>query len=151
MLPLLFLVSALSTGIMAIVLVASLTRGVHGEPITVLARIDVLLIVLEMFILGFYLHGTHRLPESRASAELVLTGDVAPLFWWGVAFLGLIIPLLLDLLGTYALHGAGTTTVELVASISGITGGLFLRQVVLSGGSHAPLRAGRFEIGLPIV
>jgi len=24
-----------------------------------------------------------------------------------------------------------------------------LRQVVVSGGIHAPLRAGRFEIGLP--
>jgi len=151
MLPLLFLVSALSTGIMAVVLMASLAGGTYAEPIHSLARIDILLIILEMFVLGFYLQGTHRVPESRASAELVLTGTVAPLFWWGVAVLGLIAPLLLDLFGVSAAGGAGARTFAVLASICGITGGLFLRQVVLSGGIHAPLRAGRFEIALPIV
>ena len=38
-----------------------------------------------------------------------------------------------------------------LASICGIVGGLILRQVVLAGGIHAPLRAGRFEIALPNV
>jgi hypothetical protein len=35
--------------------------------------------------------------------------------------------------------------------VCGIIGGLILRQVVLAGGIHAPLKAGRFEIALPIV
>jgi len=151
MLPLLFLVSALSTGIMAVVLIASLVGGTYAEPIHSLAKMDILLIILEMFVLGFYLQGTHRVPESRASAELVLTGAVAPLFWWGVAVLGLIAPLLLDLFGVSAAAGAGARSFAVLASICGITGGLFLRQVVLSGGIHAPLRAGRFEVALPIV
>ena len=150
MLPLLFLVSALSTGIMAVVLIASL-GGENEGPIHSLARCDIGLIILEMFVLAFFLQGTHRVPESRASAQLVLTGAVAPLFWWGVAVLGLTAPLLLDLLGTYTLEGGGAKAVAVLASICGIIGGLFLRQVVLSGGIHAPLRAGRFEIALPIV
>jgi len=140
MVPLLFLVSALSTGIMAVVLIASLAGGTHDEPIHSLARIDMVLIILEMFVLTFYLQGTHRVPESRESARLLLTGAVAPLFWLGVAVLGLIAPLVFDLLD-----------VAIAASICGIVGGLLLRQVVLKGGVHAPLRAGRFEIGLPAV
>ena len=151
LLPLLFLVSALSTGIMAVVVIASLAGGTHAEPIHFLAKLDIMLIILEMFVLVFYLQGTHRVPESRASAQLVLTGSVAPLFWWGVAVLGLTAPLLLELLSVGALDGGGSVAVALLASLCGITGGLFLRQVVLSGGIHAPLRAGRFEIGLPIV
>ncbi len=140
MLPLLFLVSALSTGMMAVILIAVLAGQPHDGPIAQLARADVLLIVLEMFVLAFYLQATHRTPESRASAELVLRGPIAPLFWWGVALLGLIAPLVFDMLD-----------VAMLASVCGIIGGLCLRQVVLSGGIHAPLRAGRFEIGLPIV
>jgi formate-dependent nitrite reductase membrane component NrfD len=151
MLPLLFLVSALSTGIMAVILIASFAGGAYAEPIHTLARFDILLIILEMFVLGFYLQGTHRVPESRASAELVLTGEVAPLFWWGVAVLGLSVPLILDLLGVFALQGGTAVAAAILASVCGITGGLFLRQVVVAGGIHAPLRAGRFEIALPIV
>jgi len=140
MVPLLFLVSAMSTGIMAIILIGSMGSEALAGPLHTLAQIDIAIIVLEMFVLLFYLQGTHRVPESRASAQLVLIGSVAPLFWLGVAVLGLIAPLVLDLLDVSAL-----------AAICGIIGGLCLRQVVLAGGIHAPLKAGRFEIALPIV
>lgn len=151
MLPLLFLVSALSTGVMAVVLIASFAGTTHAGVIHTLAGIDILLIILEVFVLGFFFQATHRVPEGRASAQLVLTGAAAPLFWWGVALLGLLAPLALDLLGRFALAGGWAVTFSLVASLCGIAGGLFLRQVVLTGGIHAPLRAGRFEIALPIV
>jgi formate-dependent nitrite reductase membrane component NrfD len=150
MLPLLFLVSALSTGMMAVILIASIGGG-QAEAVHALARTDVLIIVLEMFVLAFFLHGTHRVPESRASAQLVLMGSVAPLFWWGVVLLGLTAPLVLDLIGLYALEGRAAITASLLGAVCGIIGGLILRQVVLAGGIHAPLKAGRFEIALPIV
>ena len=151
LLPMLFLVSALSTGVMAVTLIASIAAWSHAGPIHALARADILLIILEMFVLGFYLQGTHRVPESRASAELVLKGPVAPMFWWGVVILGLITPLVFELLGVFVVGGEATRAVAIVASVCGIAGGMFLRLVVLSGGIHAPLRAGRFEIALPIV
>jgi polysulfide reductase chain C len=150
MLPLLFLVSALSTGMMAVVLIGTVGQ-VSTELLHILAKVDLVVIVLEIFVLTFYLHGTHRVPESRASAELVLIGQVAPLFWWGVALLGLIAPLTLDLIGVYALEAGAAATTGLLAAVSGIIGGLILRQVVLKGGIHAPLKAGRFEIALPNV
>lgn len=146
MLPLLFLVSALSTGFMAVITLSSLA-GVISERLVGLEKLDLLLIILEIFVLIFYLQATHRVSESRASAKLVLCGSVAPLFWFGVAIIGLILPLTLNLIGVFALTDSSALLV-LLASISGIIGGLILRQVILSGGIHAPLKSGRFEYGL---
>lgn len=147
MLPLLFLVSALSTGFMAVILSSSVI-GVLEERLVLLERIDIVLLVLEIFIIAFYLQATHRVSESRASAKLVLSGSVAPLFWFGVALLGLLLPLLFDLVGVLALSGTSGHIFILFASTFGIIGGLILRQVVLKGGIHAPLKSGRFEYGL---
>lgn len=147
MLPLLFLVSALSTGVMAVIIGATLGGAAEG-PILALGKADILLIVAEIFVIIFYLQATHRLPESRASAKLVLAESVAPLFWIGVAGLGLIVPLVLEIAGAFALVGGGAEIVAIVASVSGVVGGLLLRQVVLAGGIHAPLKAGRFEYAL---
>ena len=60
-------------------------------------------------------------------------------------------PLVLDLLSEYALEGGGAVAAAFVASLCGIIGDLCLREVVLAGGIHAPLKAGRFEVALPIV
>ena len=150
LLPVLFFVSALSTGIMAVVLI-SVLGGVHSGAVVTLARIDILLLLLEIFVVAMYFQATHRVPEARESARIVLAGSVAPLFWFGFVLLGLAIPLVLELVGVYSLHGSGAGVAALIGSISGIIGGLILRQVVLSGGVHAPLKVGRFEFGLPIV
>ncbi|MCK4412348.1 MAG: polysulfide reductase NrfD [Candidatus Eisenbacteria sp.] len=151
LLPVLFFISAASTGVMAVILTASLMGVPHSGAITTLARADIILLILEVFAVAMYFQATHRVPEGRESARLVLRGQVAPLFWLGFALLGLVIPLALEVVGVFALHDGGAATAAIVASISGIIGGLILRQVVLSGGIHAPLRAGRFEFGLPII
>ncbi|MFH0915739.1 MAG: NrfD/PsrC family molybdoenzyme membrane anchor subunit [bacterium] len=149
--PVMFLVSALSTGAMAVILAATIGGLDHSGPISRLARFDIILLVFEAVVVMMYLQATHRVPESRESAKLVLTGRIAPLFWLGVAGCGLIVPLVLELLGVYALNGSGGEVVTIIATFSGLFGGLCLRQVVLSGGVQAPLRASRFEFGLPNV
>ena len=143
-LPALFLVSALSTGVMAIVLIGMMA-GVDEKAIATLEKLDVVLIVAEILVLGFFLQGTHRLTESRASAKMVLCGEVAPMFWFGVALLGLLIPLGLTVLGAANPEATASQAAAILASLCGLTGGLFLRQVILAGGIHAPLKAGRFE------
>jgi formate-dependent nitrite reductase membrane component NrfD len=147
MLPLLFLISALSTGIMAVILSSSVAGGVK-EGLTVFEKLDIILIILEIFVIALYLQATHRVYESRASAKLVLSGSVAPLFWLGVAIAGLLLPLTLELIGVFSLSGSDGHITVVIASIFGIIGGLILRQVILSGGIHAPLKSGRFEYGL---
>ena len=151
MLPVLFFVSALLTGMMAVALLSLLGGGAFAGPVAKLQQIIALLLVLKAVVLIFYLQSTHRVPESRASAKLVLTGTVAPLFWIGVAVIGVGIPLGLGFLDLFGIYGGGTAVIAVLASLCGLAGGLFLRQVILAGGIHAPLRAGRFEIALPIV
>lgn len=146
-LPALFLVSALSTGVMAVALIGSMA-GVHKDAMTVLEKLDIVLIVLEMLVLGFFLQATHRVTESRASAKLVLCGSVAPAFWFGVVLLGLLIPLALSALGVANPDGAAAQLAVILASLCGLVGGLLLRRVILSSGIHAPLKAGRFEYTL---
>jgi polysulfide reductase chain C len=142
MLPLLFLVSALSTGFMATILFSSM-RGVEHDQLAILSRVDMLMIILEMFVVSFFLQATHRLQESRASAELVLRGAASGMFWFGVVILGLLLPLILEMIG------GGAQWAAILAPICGIIGGLLLRKVVLAGGIHAPLMAGRFEFAIP--
>lgn len=149
--PVLFLLSALSTGIMATMFVATLGSGDHSGPVSSLARVDIVLLIVEIVVVAMYLQATHRVPESREAARLVLSGAVAPLFWIGVAVLGLAVPLALELLGVYALDGSAVETATIIAAISGMIGGWCLRQTVLLGGIHAPLRAGRFEFAIPNV
>jgi len=142
LLPLLFLVSALSTGCMGIALIATLAGAGYGE-IEQIVKIDMLLIVLELIVLGFYMQGSHRVEESRASAQMVMAGELAVMFWFGVVVIGLMVPLFLDLV-----VGEAAWTVA-IGSGCGIIGGLLLRKVVLAGGIYAPLKAGRFEFALP--
>jgi len=137
LLPILFFVSALSTGIMAVVLAGVIT-GVDQERLLALGRVDILVIVVEGLVLAAYLHGSYRLPNSRMSAEHLLRGEAAGMFWGGVGVCGLLIPLVFEALGV---HGVGAVA----ASILGLVGGLCLRYVVLAGGAMYPMSAAGFE------
>jgi formate-dependent nitrite reductase membrane component NrfD len=137
MLPVLFFMSALSTGVMAVILVGVIA-GVDEAQLMVLARVDIILIAVEAFVLAAYLHGSYRTPNTRPSAEHVLKGEAAPIFWFGVAVCGLLIPLVIDAVG---LHGVPVA----FASILGLMGGLCLRYIVLAGGAMYTMSAAGFE------
>ncbi len=137
LLPILFFVSALSTGIMATILGSSLlfqdSDLVHG-----LARFDILLLVMEIVILSAFLHGAHRLPSSQHSAKEVLFGGLSRFFWMGVALCGILIPLLIDAI----FHN---NFMAIVAALFGLAGGLILRYVVLKAGAMPPMDAAGFS------
>jgi polysulfide reductase chain C len=137
LLPVLFFVSAVSTGVMAIMIIAQ-SMGVEAGLLAMLTNIDAVLIVFEIFVLIVYLYNAYRTLESRPSALRILKGPVASSFWFGVVVCGLAIPLVLELLG---LHGAGLT----VGALLGLIGGLCLRYTVLAGGIFTPIIAAGFE------
>ncbi len=137
LLPILFFMSAISNGVMAVILVGVIAGAEEAHLLT-LGRVDILLIVVEALVLAAYLHGSHRLPGSRMSAEHLLKGEAAAMFWIGVGVSGLLIPLVLDAIG---LHGAGAA----LASVLGLIGGLCLRYVVLAGGAVYPMAVAGFE------
>ncbi len=137
LLPVLFFISAMSTGIMAIILIAQ-GVSVPGAQLSLLANIDVAVLVFEAFVLMVYLYNAHRTVESKFSAQRILTGAVAPYFWLGVVACGLILPLILELQGGHGIPAA-------IAALSGLFGGLCLRYTVLAGGTLGPMKSAGFE------
>ena len=137
LLPVLFFVSAVSTGIMAIILIGPFFE-VEGAQLALLAKIDSVALILEMFVVVVFLYNAYRTIESRYSAKRILAGAVAPGFWLGVVACGLVIPFLLEVFG-------GEGTAAGIATVLGLFGGLCLRYVILTGGALDPLTAAGFE------
>jgi polysulfide reductase chain C len=134
LLPVLFFVSAISTGIMGIVLIGHY-QGLEKNQLLRLAHIDAAVLLFEMFVLTVFLYNAYRTIESRFSAKRILS---APLFWLGVVVCGLLLPFFTELLSRNEL-AAG------LAAILGLFGGLCLRYTILAGGALDPLTAAGFE------
>ncbi len=133
-LPLLFLVSALSTGSMAIIL-STLGSGLLTHDATALKVLMVgeqILVVIEGIVLYLYLSRRYRASEQgKDSVRLLLFGEKKFIFWGGIVLLGFIFPFLLESIAAFS-HG----NVWLIFS-SGVIllcGGFFLRLGVLSAG-----------------
>jgi polysulfide reductase chain C len=137
LLPVLFFVSALSTGIMAIILIGHFL-GAEGSQLALLANIDAVILIFEMFVLVMFLYNAYRTIESRFSAKRILSGPVASAFWLGVVACGLVIPFFLESL-------AGHGSAAILAAVLGLFGGLCLRYAVLAGGMLDPMVASGFE------
>jgi formate-dependent nitrite reductase membrane component NrfD len=137
LLPVLFFVSAISTGIMAIILVGHRVE-VERPQLSLLANIDAVILVFEIFLLIMFLYNAYRTIETRFSAKRILAGAVAPAFWLGVVACGLLIPFLLELLN-------GEGFIAVLAAALGLFGGLCLRYAILAGGTLDPITASGFE------
>ena len=134
-LPLLFLVSGLSTGIFALIFFLLLSGLPVDEEIGLLSRIDLFLILFEGLILFFYLHGMHEVTAARASVRRLIQEDLSSAFWGGVIGLGLLIPFLIEV------FLAERVFAIVMACLCGLLGGIFVRYVVVNGAVKAPLNA----------
>jgi formate-dependent nitrite reductase membrane component NrfD len=98
----LFLVSAISTGAAAVLLIAALRRPKAGhdylhEERHFLVSLDVMLILVEIFIVTpFFLHQALSTWSSSSSLRILLGGPYTLLFWLVFALLGLLIPLAIE-------------------------------------------------------
>jgi len=137
LLPVLFFVSAMSTGIMAIILIGGF-MGVGETQLALLANIDAVILVFEMFVVAVFMYNAYRTLESRFSAKRILSGPVSTAFWLGVIACGLVIPFFLELFGG---HGVAAG----LAAVLGLFGGLCLRYTILAGGIISPIEAAGFE------
>jgi polysulfide reductase chain C len=150
-LPMLFLVSATSTGIGAVVAGLAVYHARRSgeeqknilDSIRMLGKWDVGLIALELIVLFFYLAVASTIsPTSSEAVQLLAYGSLAPLFWGGLIVAGLLIPLAVEASSIIREKAVAAATLVLSAAISGILvlmGGLVLRYSVLSAGiSLAP-------------
>ena len=149
LLPMVFLLNALYSGVMATIFLAALFAPDSADQLRFLAGYGISLAIILMFAMAFYLWGNHRVPEGRAAMEMVLTGQYAGMFWGGVMIVGLVIPIVLELVNFNM--GGGNVALHVISGIAALIGMLLLRQVILACGVYAKLRATRFEYVLPHV
>jgi formate-dependent nitrite reductase membrane component NrfD len=132
-LPLLFIVSALSTG-MAILLVIGVFSTVGLEKVaSVTAAADIFCIIAELIILGLYLEIVRQGGTTGVESVRLLLN---PLFLICVVGLGLVIPIGLLV---YAQAGGDMPVLPVLSSIVVLIGGWFLRYSILKAGVHLPL------------
>jgi formate-dependent nitrite reductase membrane component NrfD len=94
----LFLMSAISSGVAIVLLIASFLRShhLHAER-HFLVSFDAMLIVLEiLMIIPFFLHQSLSTWSASDSLNLVMGGPFTLAFWGGVVMLGLLIPLAIE-------------------------------------------------------
>lgn len=145
LLPVLFLVSAFSTGLSlyGFVAVPRLLRLKEEEErkrlssvCHALAYTDGLVMIFELFLLFVWiLFAFYGPPAAKASAEMLVYGELSPLFLGGLVVLGLIVPILL--IFGYEIRGGASTTkiyVTMLCATLVLIGGLILRYVVLEAG-----------------
>jgi formate-dependent nitrite reductase membrane component NrfD len=134
LLPLLFLVSALSTGSMAIIL-STLGAGLFFHAAGVLKVLiggEQILAVMEGIVLYLYLSGRYRAAEQgKDSVRLLLFGEKKLIFWGGIVLLGLVFPILLENIASFF---PGNRVLIFVSGLTLLCGGFFLRLGVLSAG-----------------
>lgn len=132
-LGLLFLVSATSTGIAALMLVLA-WRKEDFQVIQKLAKADAMVIVLEIVV--FILLLVTLRSASPVAAAVIVSGNFALLFWLGVFACGLLIPLVVELYNMFSpkLHAKNDFAVPVVASALILIGGFLLRYVLLYAG-----------------
>lgn len=145
-LPLLFLVSALSTGMGAILVILGAQRFIappskeEAEQVIasghLLSRADIPLVVVELLVLFFLLFVMSGSTSVAAqSARYLVAGGFAAAFWVGLVVVGLVVPIVLEV---WALRGKGTSIAAL-AGLCLMIGGIILRYAVLSAGASVSI------------
>ncbi|HYA89905.1 MAG TPA: NrfD/PsrC family molybdoenzyme membrane anchor subunit [Thermodesulfobacteriota bacterium] len=134
LLPLLFLVSGLSTGSMAIIL-STLGTGLFSHnalPLKVLMGGEQVLVVIEAIILYLFLSRRYWAAEQgKDSVHLLVFGEMKMIFWGGVVFLGFIFPVILENIASFF---PGNVVLIFVTGTLLLGGGFFLRLGILRAG-----------------
>ena len=142
LMPLLFLVSAIVSGIALIILVYSIkerffskTKSINRDLVFSMGKLLAWAIVFDLFLVScdlIVLSISHA--DAQAVAHLLLFGKFSFLFLGVENFLGKIVPLFLLLIPRFR-----TLTTVIIASILVVIGIFFMRYVVVLGGEFIPL------------
>ncbi len=156
----LFFLSSLSCGIALANVSAIISRAFSdfGSVIRRFAVVDIITIILEMASLamlmcgiGMDLHGspdglTRTALAAFDSFNMLISGDTSGLFWVGIVGIGLIMPLVLNVITLYISSGTANPATSisrmyilLVSSLAVLSGGAMLRYVFTIAAFHPML------------
>jgi polysulfide reductase chain C len=144
LLPVLFLVSAVSTGIGGVFFITPVVQSVLGiassktaEYLAHLESVDMILIIVEAIAVYVYLILVFdRAPEA---AGLLLKGKLSGLFWGGFLVTGLLFPLVIEYVASTMREGVSQSLAVLVAGVLLLIGGFLMRLLILAAGIRSPL------------
>ncbi|MBS5451565.1 MAG: polysulfide reductase NrfD [Coriobacteriia bacterium] len=146
LLPVLFLVSALSTGFASVVLFGMIFARKETEGIVKIKYMHFGMAVTEIILLGmmFFILNFHSV-DAHATVVSILAGQWAPLFWVCMGGGGLVLPTLVEAWELF-IHKGGETPVVfgagLVSEALVLMGGFFLRYLVIVAALPAGFSAG---------
>lgn len=129
----LFLVSAISTGVCGSILVAKWLLGLKHSELAQLVAVDSALIVVELITLIVLIITWKLGPYAGQALKAVVTGGYFLWFWLGVVILGLLVPLFLGFWGLGYL-GKSPAKIPLIGPVMVLVGGFILRFVIVYGG-----------------
>lgn len=132
MIPFLFTVSALSTGLAYLLLVQYAVLREHGPLARAYERADALLIILEMVLIGLVLYAFLPGSESGRASYALLMGNMGWIF--GFLVFGLLVPLLIEIKGS--LSAWNSSAPVLAAAVLVLIGGFLLRHYFLTAGVY---------------
>lgn len=143
LLPALFTVSALGTGIALSELVLAFVERGEGAAREKSARwlkiLALVLVAVEACVLGAYLLGMlGQDGAAAASAQLLVSGDLSGSFWSLVVACALAVPFVCAL-ASFALRGRVGEIVAACGAIGALVGGCSLRFLILSAGAHGDI------------
>lgn len=143
LLPLLFTISALDTGIGLVCAYASVREEAGTTLHRVFEACVIALIAGELTVLAFFIREmANGTADTALSINLWLTGPLAPLFWGGVIAIGLGVPLIIAitlLIASRWRPGPWTRFAPVIGMVACLLGGWTLRYIVLSAGLRAAL------------
>ena len=144
LLPILFLISAVSTGIGAVFFITPIVSSVLGiaspktaEFVTRLESADMILIIVEA--MAIYLYLTLVFDRAPEAASLLLTGKLSRLFWGGFLVVGLLVPTVIEYFASMMHEGVSQSLLTLVAGVLVLIGGFLMRLLILAAGIRSPL------------
>ncbi|MBN2060834.1 MAG: polysulfide reductase NrfD [Deltaproteobacteria bacterium] len=155
LLPLLFALSGISSGIMALAFLTEaqglFTGRAIGETKSVLFYFTNLVIPVQAMVLGLFLMRSFKSPGTRSSFLIMTRGHNAVFFWMGVVMAGLAVPFAS---GIYLVSGPslnpGLMSIWVfVCTGLGIIGGYLLRYTLLTSGTGAPVNVRGKMVPLP--
>ena len=135
LMPVLFLASAISTGLAAAMIVAAIIDVRTIKTLSNFALGHVIFLSVEALVLMLLVFmSLTRSTEAALSANLLISGLLSPYFWGLVVILGIIIPFILSII-EYLEYGEMPKLLVVGADILVLIGGMSLRALIVFSGT----------------
>ncbi len=135
LMPLLFLASAISTGLAAAMIVAAIIDVNTIKTLSNFALGHVIFLSVEALVLMLLVFmSLTRSTEAAASAGMLISGMLSPYFWGLVVMLGLVVPFILSVF-EFLEYGQMPKSLVVGADILVLVGGVSIRALIVFSGT----------------